>query len=109
MKTAIVGLVSLLIGAILGGFLALGFGTGMGAASGLVVGSQAGACLAVETARTQGLLSSEEIDRVIAATVDKLREKTRNVPEQANIEWIETGAECERMIAEMDQAPPTTR
>jgi hypothetical protein len=62
MKTARIAIGFLLIGAAIGGFLAVGFGASMGAGAGIVAGSQAGARLALESAKDQGLLSTEQID-----------------------------------------------
>ena len=42
MKTLLIALAGMLVGVALGGFLALGFGSGVGAAGGLIYGSQVG-------------------------------------------------------------------
>jgi hypothetical protein len=103
MKTAIIALVALLIGAIIGGIASLGFGVGVGAASGLIMGSQAGACLAVEAAKAQGLIPVGAADRVIAATVEQIKNRAHNVPDDAKIKWISGEADCANMISEMDR------
>ena len=55
MKTFILAIIFLLIGGAIGGFVGFGFGTGMGAGGGLIVGTQAGTCLALGAARDKGI------------------------------------------------------
>jgi hypothetical protein len=108
MKTAIVGIVFLLIGAAVGGFLAFGFGTGMGAGTGILVGSQAGACLAVETAKDKGLLTGEQIDQVLGAAIGKIKGQAEPPPD-APFQWVGSEADCAKMIAEMAKAAPSQK
>jgi len=103
MKTAIVAILFLLIGAAVGGFLAFGFGTGMGAGTGILVGSQAGACLAVETAKDQGLLTGDQIDQVLDAAIGKIKGQAEPPPD-APFQWVGSEADCARMIAEMEKS-----
>ncbi|MCG6896807.1 MAG: hypothetical protein LJE61_05155 [Thiocapsa sp.] len=106
MKTAILALICLLIGSAIGGFLALGFGAGIGAANGLVIGSQAGVCLAVETAEEQGLVSDPaQSDALIAAAVAKIRDKSGAVPAEAGLEWIHTADQCRDMVRQLVEGP----
>jgi len=65
MKKFLFAVIFLVIGGAVGGFLAMGVGTGFGAAAGIAVGSQAGVCFAMETAKSNGLLTAEQIDKVI--------------------------------------------
>ena len=76
MKGFIIAVIFLVIGGIGGGLLALGMGAGLGAAGGLIVGSQAGVCLAMEMAKNDGLLTAEQIDKVIVDTVNTIRGKS---------------------------------
>ena len=101
MKTAIIAIVFLLIGGAVGGFLALGYGAGMGA--GIVVGSQAGACLAMESAKDQGLLSAEQIDQALAGAIGKIKGKAQ-LPPDAKFQWVGNEADCAAMIAELETA-----
>ena len=103
MKTAIIAVVFLLIGGVVGGVLALGYGAGMGAGAGIAVGSQAGACLAMESAKDQGLLSAEQIEQVLAGAVDKIKGKAE-VPADGEFQWVATEADCAAMIAELATA-----
>jgi hypothetical protein len=102
MKTAILAIVFLLIGGAVGAFLGIGFGAGMGAGGGIIVGSQAGACLALQAARDQGILSSSQVDTLIADTVGKIKGKSP-LASDLNVPWVGGEADCARMIAEMDK------
>lgn len=106
MKTALIVILSLLVGAVVGGFIALGVGAGLGAGGGLIVGSQAGACMAAETAKEKGMLSAEQIDQIIAATVSKIRGKAEGA-ESPEITWVASEADCARMIAELEKGAAT--
>ncbi|MBK1645654.1 hypothetical protein CKO25_13555 [Thiocapsa imhoffii] len=108
MKTTILALIFLLIGSAVGGFLALGFGAGMGAASGLVVGSQAGVCLAIETVEEQGfVVDPAQIDALIATAVGKIREQSGAVPAEAGLDWISNAAQCRDIIRKLMEGPET--
>jgi len=101
MKGFLIAVIFLLIGAAAGGYLAIGVGAGLGAAGGLIVGSQAGVCSAMETAKSSGLLTAEQIDKVIADTVGKIRNKS---PDDAakDIKWISSEKDCADMVAKME-------
>jgi hypothetical protein len=103
MKSFIIAVIFLIIGGAIGGFLALGYGAGMGAVGGLLVGSQAGACLAVETAKEQQLLTAEDVDKTIAATVEKIKTGTK-IPADSDIKWATSDADCANMIAELKKS-----
>jgi hypothetical protein len=106
MKTLLIALASILVGVALGGFLALGFGSGVGTASGLIYGSQVGICAAAETARDQGVATDPAVlDRMIQAAVERIRTRTVASPEHAAIEWVKDSAACSAMIQKLDQAP----
>jgi hypothetical protein len=106
MKSVIIGLVCLIVGGVLGGFAALGFGVGAGAASGLLMGSQVGVCLAVEAAKQQGRLSTHGANRVVAETVAQIKRRARNAPDDAKIKWIRSEADCSAMIHELPKGTP---
>ncbi|CRI68006.1 conserved exported hypothetical protein [Thiocapsa sp. KS1] len=106
MKTTILALIFLLVGSVVGGVLALWFGFGIGAASGVVIGSQAGACLAVETAQEQGLVSDPgQIDALIATTIGKIREQSGAVPAEAGLEWIGNATQCRDIVRQLVEGP----
>ncbi len=106
MKTLLIALAGMLVGVALGGFLALGFGSGVGAAGGLIYGSQVGICAAAETARDQGIATDPAaLDKLIQAAVERIRSRTVAGPEHAAIEWVKDSAACSAMIQKLDQAP----
>jgi hypothetical protein len=105
MRTTIIAIVFLLIGAAIGGVLAIGFGAGMGAAGGLVMGAQAGVCLAAKTAVEQGVGDQAALDKVISATIAQIRTKSSAVPLEAGIEWIENAAGCSTMLDQFNTGP----
>ncbi len=106
MRATIMALVFLLIGAAVGGVLAIGFGAGMGAASGLVMGAQAGVCLAAETARAQKLLDQATLDSLIATTIGQIRAKSAAIPAEAGIEWVADASGCAKLVAKFSQGAP---
>ena len=97
MKGFIIALIFLIIGGVAAGFLALGMGT----AAGIAVGSQAGVCLAMETAKNDGLLSAEQVDKVIADTVNTIRGKS-SADVASELEWISSEKDCADMVAKME-------
>ena len=101
MKSFLIAVIFLVIGGVVGGFLALGVGTGLGAAGGLIVGSQAGVCFAMETAKSDGLLTAEQIDKVIADTISTIRDKP-SADVATEIEWISSEKDCADMVAKME-------
>ncbi|MBK1716774.1 hypothetical protein [Thiocystis violacea] len=109
MRATIIALIFLLIGAAVGGVLAIGFGAGMGAAGGLVMGAQAGVCLAADTAREQGRLDETALNTLIAGTISKVRAKSAAVPMEAEIDWVENAADCADLLAKFSQGAPAAR
>jgi hypothetical protein len=103
MKTFIIVILCLIVGGAVGGFLALGYGAGMGVASGLVIGSQAGVCLAVETAREQQLLTDENADQTVSAAIEKIKGRVA-LPPDSEFQWAGSEADCATMIAELQKA-----
>ncbi len=97
MKGFIIALIFLIIGGVAAGFLALGMGT----AAGIAVGSQAGVCLAMETAKNDGLLTAEQVDKVIADTVNTIRGKS-SADVASELEWISSEKDCADMVAKME-------
>lgn len=101
MKGFLFAVIFLVIGGVIGGFLAIGVGAGLGAAGGLVVGSQAGVCFAMETAKSDGLLTAEQIDKIIADTVSTIRNKSSGDAAK-DIEWISSEKDCADMVEKME-------
>ena len=101
MKGFLFAIIFLVIGGVIGGFLAIGVGAGFGAAGGLIVGSQAGVCFAMETAKSDGLLTAEQVDKVIADTINTIRGKS-SADAAKEIEWISSEKDCADMVAKME-------
>jgi hypothetical protein len=97
MKGFLIAVIFLVIGGAVAGFLALGVGT----VAGIAVGSQAGVCLAMETAKNDGLLTVEQVDKVIADTVNTIRGKS-SADAAKDIEWISSEKDCADMVAKME-------
>ncbi|HSQ08710.1 MAG TPA: hypothetical protein VLM84_13625 [Chromatiaceae bacterium] len=102
MKTFILAVVFLLIGGAIGGFLGFGFGTGMGAGGGLIVGTQAGTCLALGAARDKGILTSAQVDGLIQEAIGKIKGRSP-APADPKIQWIGSEADCAKLLADIDQ------
>jgi hypothetical protein len=98
MKGFIIAVIFLLIGGAVAGFLALGVGT----ATGIAVGSQVGVCMAMETAKNDGMLTAEQVDKVIADTISTIRDKP-SADVATEIEWISSEKDCADMIAKMEE------
>lgn len=108
MKAFVLALIFLLVGSAVGGFLALYFGYGLGAAQGLMVGSQAGVCVALEVAEEKNLLTDAgQRDGFIAAGVTKIRDKSGAVTTQTGLQWISSAEQCRNIIRQLEQGPDT--
>lgn len=105
MRTTIIALVFLLVGAAVGGVLAIGFGAGMGAAGGLVMGAQAGVCLAADTAKKQGLGDPEALNAIIMQSIAAIRAKAAAVPNEARMEWIKDADDCATLLEKFSDGP----
>jgi|WetSurMetagenome_2_1015567.scaffolds.fasta_scaffold1245136_1 hypothetical protein len=103
MRALIMALVFLLIGAAVGGVLALGFGTGMGAAGGVLLGAQAGVCLAAETAREQAGLDDGAMNALISSAIGKIRAKSQGISPPSEMGWIGDAAGCKRLLEQFDK------
>jgi hypothetical protein len=98
MRTFIIALIFLVVGGAVGAF-----GAGLGAGAGIVVGAQAGACLALEAAKDRGLLDAADIDALIADAADRIR---REAPEAttSELQLARSEADCAEVIAELRSA-----
>jgi|GEM_PF-1638462 len=99
----IIGIIVILLIGFFGGQVLLGTGAGVGVATGLVVGSQAGICLAVQTAQDQGLLGAEQADQVIKKSVGEIS-KGSKFKESESFQWITGQKDCSDMIAKLKEA-----
>lgn len=98
MSKTVVGLLSLvvglLVGAVGGGMVGIGAGAGIGIATGL----SAGACGIGRAAQMEEMLTEEQVDQVFARAVANLQDL---VPEEdtSGEEMVVTMAECEELLA----------
>ncbi|MBG7602824.1 MAG: hypothetical protein IZT60_09800 [Gammaproteobacteria bacterium] len=99
MKSFLIAVIFLIIGGAIGGFVALGFGS----VAGLAGGSQVGICLAMETAKSNGLLTAEQVDTVIADTVNTIRSKS-SADATKEIKWISSEKGCAELVADITKS-----
>ena len=102
MKTILVALVALIIGAAVGGFMAFGIGTGVGAGTGLMIGT----CSTIEAAKEQGLVSEAQFDAVLAAAAAKMAGQGQLPPDT---EVVNTAAGCAEVMAKVKQAAASSK
>ncbi|MGB5427679.1 MAG: hypothetical protein WBN95_12925 [Gammaproteobacteria bacterium] len=100
MKSFLIFLVGAVVGGIACIILASGIFTGIGAGVGIATGLQAGACLTVEAARDQGLVTAEQVDDVLNAAVKLI------ASEYSSAESTSMGGdlECEKVVAQLKEA-----
>lgn len=97
---AVTSIVCFVVGLFVGANLVAGIFAGAGGAAGLIYGSQAGVCLTVETAKDMGVLSTEQADKLIANTMEKIRGKTKSA-KGSGIRWIDKEKDCAEMVKKM--------
>ncbi len=97
MRTFIIALIALIVGGLLGGFAALGFGAG----AGILVGAQAGACLALETAKDSGFLTAGDIDTILRETVARIRAEAPDDVDQETTPLVRSEADCAAVVAKL--------
>ncbi len=102
MKTAIIAVGALFVGAVLGTVTTGARSTELGMTMGLVIGAQAGVCAAVETARRAGALDGPSASRVLAGAVRRLREIARL--ETATGQWPAGPEDCQAATARLADA-----
>lgn len=101
MGKALVALLSLIVGLVLGlaGGAMLGFGGGAGI--GIATGLSAGACGVVRAAQDEGLLTEEQVDQVFNRAVENLRQ----IGEFEQTEPIAgSAADCDRVLQQISEA-----
>jgi hypothetical protein len=100
MRTFIIALICLVVGAAVGAFGAFGLGAGLGAGAGILVGAQAGACLALEAAKDRGLLEPSDVDALIADAASRIRsEAPADTPSDFHL--VRSEADCAEMVAKL--------
>jgi hypothetical protein len=76
MKTFLLFLLVFVVGGVLGALGGGLFGVGAGAGVGIVTGLRAGACLTLEAARAEGLISADEEAGLLRPPPDSSRRRT---------------------------------
>ena len=102
MKSVLLFIGGLVVGAVLAFFLASGFAAGVGAGAGIVTGLKAGACLTAEAAREQGLITAEQVDDLLQAAG---RQISSSAVAAGDAPLVSGGdAECRKVIADLKAA-----
>ena len=100
MKTFLIFILGAVVGGIACIILASGLFTGIGAGVGIATGLQAGACLTVEAARDQGLITAEQVDDVLMAAGKSIAsEEYAGTPTSAG-----SDLDCEKVVARLKEA-----
>lgn len=103
MSKALLAILFLILGGILGfaGGTAIGFGGGAGV--GIATGLSAGICGVAKAARDEGLLTAEQVDQVFNRAVENLRAMSPEIETEA--EQITGGAgECDAVLERLRAA-----
>lgn len=96
MKSFLIFVGGIVVGFALFAFLGTGIMTGIGAGVGIATGLKAGACVTVEAAKEQGLISSGQVEEVLNAAVAKI---TRDAGD-ADTRLVGSDAECHKIVDE---------
>ena len=106
MKTFLIALLSFVIGGVVGVLGGGLLGAGIGAGAGIVTGMQAGACLAVETAKNKGLITSDQVGTILAGAAGSIRTQAEQIKADpwAGAVSMASDAECQAVIAKLKQA-----
>ncbi len=93
-----------LLGAVVGGIASFAIAsvlfTGIGAGVGVATGLQAGACLTVEAAKDQGLITAEQVDEILIAAVKQIASE-----EYAGAATAPSSdLDCEKVVAQLKEA-----
>jgi hypothetical protein len=93
-----------LLGAVVGGIASVlitsGVFTGIGAGAGIVTGLKAGACLTVEAAKEEGLITAEQVDTVLNAAVKQIA--SAELSDEAALSGSD--AECVKVVTQLKEA-----
>ena len=92
-----VGIISLLVGLIVGAIGALTVGGGAMAGVGIATGLSSGVCMTVEAAENLGLLTDEQVDQVLARAVENLNAAVE-LPESGDTKVVGSAAECREFM-----------
>lgn len=87
-------------GALIGGYVAFHYGSGVGANAGVAKGFSAGACSAMEAARKRGLVTAEQYDEVLGSAA----KIAGQVDVEADIQLSGTAQKCQQVIEDLQTA-----
>jgi hypothetical protein len=96
MKSFLLVVAGIIVGAVVTLVLASGIFTGVGIATGL----KAGACLTVEAAKERGFITADQVDDVLNAAVKRIA--SANIGDEATLSGGD--AECVKLVAELKSA-----
>ena len=95
-----IAVVALVVGLFVGGLLGTGVGAGVGAGAGIIVGSQAGICIALEEAEAAGWIPANQVESFISKTVEKTKALTKPGKLPEDVVWLKGKGDCARIHAE---------
>lgn len=96
----VVGIISLVVGLVLGAFGALTVYGGTMAGAGVATGLTAGICMTVEAAEDLGLMDPEQIEDVLTRAAENLS-SAGVVPEGQPSDVADTSAECRSFMEKL--------
>jgi hypothetical protein len=100
MKSFLLVVSGIIVGAVVTLVLASGMFTGVGAGVGIATGLKAGACLTVEAAKERGFITADQVDDVLNAAVSQIA--SANIGDEAKLSGGD--AECVKLVAELKSA-----
>jgi hypothetical protein len=100
MKGFLIFVLGAIVGAVVGVFLLAGMLTGIGAGVGIATGLKAGACLTVEAAKAEGLITSEQVDQVLNAAIRQIA--ATNIADEAALSASD--AACAKVVEDLRAA-----
>lgn len=94
------GLLLFVAGAVIGAIVTFGIAAGLGAGAGIATGMQAGACLAVDTAKEKGFVTPEQVNEILADAGKQIvsGEYTADTPVSPD------DLQCEKVVADLKAA-----
>ena len=101
--TVVIAVVALVVGLFVGGLLGTGVGAGVGAGAGIVVGSQAGICIALEEAEAAGWIPANQVESFIGKTVEKTKTLIKLEKLPKDVVWLKGKGDCDRVRAEAEK------
>ena len=100
MKSFLLVVAGFAVGGIATFLLTSGLLTGIGAGAGIVTGMKAGACLTIEAAKKQGLVTEDQVDALLTAAAGEI---SSTAPQDEPL-FSGGSAACEKFVAELREA-----